>query len=398
MKPSLFILSFSSLPQDGRVLRQIRALAPHFDLTVAGLDKDPSILLPGIKLRFVTLRRQRSLAGKVLRMLAYLPGAVFPPADAWPWSITSEYRMAREALLAGRFDLVLCNDLNAVLLGVECLRKKGTPFVADYHEFPGGEAPENISYRMFCGPHGQRCLKRYGKLATGSMTVNRHFANVFAEEFGFPAIVVLNAPEIRPLPALSREGDDCLRIVYHGVGGPNRNIELMIEAVGMLKRKAILHLMLLSDAEYKKHLRTVAEKVAPGLVIFEAPVRPADIAAKISAFDVGLFVVRCHSVNNEYALPNKLFEYIHGGLAVCCSMTPAVKEFVSENGNGWIMESVNSAALAAILEAVTPEELAAKKQASLLARTKFHANQESAAMVDLLVKIRPGKQNDPIQR
>jgi hypothetical protein len=206
MKPRLFILTFSFLPRDGRVQRPIRALAPHFDLTVAGLDEDPSSLLPGVPMRFVALRRQRSIPENVLRMLAYLPGAVLPAADAWPWSMTSEYRMAREALFAESSDLVLCNDLNAVMLGVECLRKKGIPFVADYHELPGGEATERISYRLFIGPHGHRCLKRYGRLAPGAMTVNRRFANVFGEEFGFPATVVLNAPELRPLPGFSREG------------------------------------------------------------------------------------------------------------------------------------------------------------------------------------------------
>lgn len=367
--------------------RQIRALAPHFDLTVAALDEDPSSLLPGISLRFVKLRRQRSLPEKALRMLAYLPGTILPAADAWPWSMTSEYRMARKALFAEPFDLVLCNDLNAMLLGVEGLRKRGIPFVADYHEFPAGEATERFTHRYLNGPHGHRCLKRYGRLAAGAMTVNKGFAKVFGEEYGFPAIVVLNAPELRPPPESSREGDETLRLVYHGIGGANRNVELMIGAAGMLQRKAKLHLILLANPEYMQHIREVAERVAPGRVVFEEPVQPVDVPAKVSRFDVGLFVVHCHNFNNEQALPNKLFEYIHGGLAVCCSKSPAIQEFVSEHEIGWLMETVSSRALADVLEAITPAELAAKKQASLETRTKFHAEQETAAMVDMLRKI-----------
>jgi glycosyltransferase involved in cell wall biosynthesis len=386
LKPRLFILSFSPLPVDGRVLRQIKALAPHFDVTAAGLDDDPSAQLPGVPFRFVPLHRRRGFAGKVLRMSSYLAGAVFPPGDFWPWSLTSEYCMARAALFAEDYDVMLCNDLNAVLLGVEAWRRKRLPFVADYHEFPAGEATERLSHRWLKGPHGHRCLRRYGPLAAGTLTVNRSFARVFQERYGFPAEVVLNAPELQPLPP-PRAEDGILRLVYHGIGGANRNLELMIEAVGQLRRPAALHLMLLPDAGYEQHLRQVAEKAAPGRVVFETPVPPAQIAAKVSRFDVGLFVVQAHSFNNEQALPNKLFEYVHGGLAVCCSASPALTEFITEHGNGWLMKDTTSAALAQILESITPEELAAKKQASLRVREEIHAGTETARMVALLKDV-----------
>ena len=97
MLPRLFIRSFSELARDGRVLRQVRSLAPHFEVTVAALGDDPGPQLAGVRYRFIRLERRRRLPQKVVRMLSYLPGAVLPALDAWPWSITSEYRMARAA-------------------------------------------------------------------------------------------------------------------------------------------------------------------------------------------------------------------------------------------------------------------------------------------------------------
>jgi glycosyltransferase involved in cell wall biosynthesis len=391
MKPKVFVVSFSDLSVDGRVLRQIKALAPHFDLTVAGLDSDPSPQLPGVTFRFVALKRCRKTAGKIFRNLTYPAGWIFPAADFWPWSTTSEYRMARAALFSEPFSLVLCNDLNATLLGVEALRRKGIPFVADYHEFPSGEATERLAHRYLWEPHGHRCLKRYGRLAAGSMTVNQCFADEFRSRYGFPAIVVLNAPELKPLTPQKAPDNGGVHLIYHGVGAPNRNVEMMIRAMSKTDRDFTLHLMLITSPEFLEYLKREAAEHAPGKVVFEEPVPPAEIAARISAFDVGLFVVHNHSFNNRSALPNKIFEYVHGGLALCCSKSPAMEKFIGDESNGWLIDDVSSEALADCLSTITAEELAAKKAASLQAREKFHAGIETSKMVKMLTGIVSGR-------
>ncbi len=387
LKPRLFILSFSHLPTDGRVLRQIKALAPHFAITAAGIDDDPSSLLPGISLHFVPLRRRRSAAGKFLRTASYLPGVLFPRADFWPWSLTSEYRMARQALDAQPCDLMLCNDLSAVLLGVENLRKRGIPFVADYHEFPAGEATEQLRHRWLTGPHGHRCLRRYGRLAAGSMTVNEAFAETFRRVYGFESTVVLNAPELQPLPETPPRTDSALHLIYHGSGGANRNLDVMIRAAGKMKRPVKLHLMLVEDESWLRGLRALADAEAPGRVEFLKPVAPEHIAATVARCDVGLFLVESHSFNNQHALPNKLFEYVHGGLAVCSSSSPALRQFIAKHQNGWLLQNVDSTELAELLDGISAEELAQKKQASLQARECYHAGNETRRMVELLLKI-----------
>jgi glycosyltransferase involved in cell wall biosynthesis len=384
MEKRLFILSFSEIARDGRLLRQIKALAEHFAVTVAGFGTKPSRELPGVVFDFAPLERRRTAAGKALRLLSYLPGAVYPPADFWPWSMTSEYRMARAAVRAGAFDLLLCNDLNAVLLGIEEHRRRGTPFVADYHEFPAAEATERISSRWFKDPHGHRCLKRYGRLAAGNLTVNENFAAVFAETYGFRAVVVLNAPELRPDIGGPRTPDGCIRLVYHGHASPNRNLELMIRALPLLPSPFVLHLMLLGEAEYLQQLQSLAAQCAPGRVIFENPVPPPEIAARISGFDVGLFLISNESVNNREALPNKLFEYLHAGLGICASRSPAMTGFITSNDVGWMVDDLTPEALAACLLRVSPDDLAARKLAALAAREKYHAGAETARMVQLL--------------
>jgi glycosyltransferase involved in cell wall biosynthesis len=348
---------------------------------------DPSPMMPGVAFRFVPLFRRQTRVRKFLRMLAFLPGWVWPSADFWPWSITEEYRAARAALFAEPYDLMLCNDLNTMLLGAEARRKKGIPFVADYHEFPAGEASELLSFRLFKGPHGHRCLKRFAPLAAGSVTVNQPFADSFRETYGFPAIVVLNAPELRALPPAEPHDDGKIHLIHHGVAAANRNLELMIRALPLMRPEFVLHLMMIISPEYLAALKQEAETHAPGRVFFEDLAAPTEVAARISKWDIGLSIVHNHSFNNEHALPNKLFEYLHGGLAVCCSRSPALDGFIREHDNGWLTEDVSSESLARCLNAITREDLEHKKQASLRAREKFHAGAETAKLVELLTNI-----------
>jgi glycosyltransferase involved in cell wall biosynthesis len=389
LKPRLFIVTFSELARDGRVLRQVRSLAPHFEVTVAALGEDPAGQLKDVPYHFVKLTRKRTLPEKVLRMLSYLPGAAIPSADAWPWSMTSEYRGAKKALFAGKFDLLLCNDLNTVLLGVEAKRKAGLLFVADYHEFPGREATERLSYRIFKGPHALRSLRRYGKLASATLTVNQDFVDSFRKDHGIEASVVLNAPSLRTEEEVPARREGPLRLVHHGLGSPNRNIDVMIDAVSLAKRDAVLHLMLVGDAKALAGIRAYAETRAPGRVIFEQPVDPDGIVDAIRRFDVGIIILQPHSFNNECALPNKLFEYLHAGLAVIYSKVSALVDFQAAHHNGWISETITGQALADVIDSIEPGDLAQKREASWNARVHYQAQSETDVMVKICTGLCP---------
>ena len=101
MSPTICIISFSPSARDARVLRQIAALAPQYNLLVVGYDLPPPRWRDAANVRWFTLeplrryeRRYRAgflLAGRVLRLTVFY--------ELWYWL----NRLHRQA-----FNLVLC--------------------------------------------------------------------------------------------------------------------------------------------------------------------------------------------------------------------------------------------------------------------------------------------------
>ena len=62
--------------------------------------------------------------------------------------------------------------------------------------------------------------------------------------------------------------------------------------------------------------------------------------------DVGLLLERSLGLSFTYALPNKLFDYIHAGLPIIASPLVEVKRIMDENEMGVIIENYNPKYLA----------------------------------------------------
>jgi glycosyltransferase involved in cell wall biosynthesis len=161
----------------------------------------------------------------------------------------------------------------------------------------------------------------------------------------------------------------------------------MIRAMAKVREEFVLHLMLVTTPECLAQLKEEAKLNAPGRVIFEEPVPPAEVAARVSHFDVGLLLLENHSFNNRCALPNKVFEYVHGGLGVCSTRSPAMETFIQSHTNGWLIDEVSTNALADCLNSLTRADIEEKKAASLRARESVHAHGETAKMVKMLTEI-----------
>ena len=70
--------------------------------------------------------------------------------------------------------------------------------------------------------------------------------------------------------------------------------------------------------------KLIADAGVEGRVRLVPPVPMVDLVREAAAFDIGIFVVPLSKLQNTYVLPNKLFEYIMAGLALCVSSTPEI--------------------------------------------------------------------------
>jgi glycosyltransferase involved in cell wall biosynthesis len=375
------------------VLRQIDYLAPRYDLTVIGYgSRDPS--WPPLEWRAIP---EQSLSSKIGKLFWFALGRVLPRAyEAWYWR-TARHRLALQHAVASGADAFHANDWPALPVAVEAARLTGGRVVFHIHEYAEQESDNNPLWRHLVSPSIRHLHRKYTSQAAvpidASLTVCRPIAERYRRELGLDPIVVYNAPRpvdvpLREATGASPPDGEPVRLIHHGYAKRGRALHRMIQAVALADRRFVLDLMLVDDDRgYLAHLRRLAERVAPGRVGFRAPVRPWEIVERVAAYDVGLCVIDPSTYNNLMMLPNKLFEYIQAGLAVCVGPSPAMVELVQRYGVGVVAPGFAPADIARTLDRLTPEGIATMRRAARLAATELNADVEMAKVVDIYRRL-----------
>jgi glycosyltransferase involved in cell wall biosynthesis len=334
-------------------------------------------------------KRNRSTAEKVLRMGARFAGRVLPFVDNLSWRLNEAESECRQRLAAIECDLVLGNDTNTLRPVALHHQATGIPFIMDYHEFAPLEASQKPVHHWITGPFHHRLLKRFARLAAANVTVNRTFVDRFRADYGIEACTVRNAPELRELPPARPRTDDRIHLVFHGFPGPDRNVDTLLRAMAMTRDHVQLHLMLKSGTEEGGLIRTLAAACPPGRVVFEESVPIAEVLPKLVEWDVGFNILTPCNYNNRHALPNKLFDYIHAGMACIFSDTESAHELIAEADFGWIApgQQVTPEGLAEIINRLTPEEIERKKAIARELRLKVHAEAEEQNLTATVARV-----------
>ena len=152
MSPTICIISFSPIARDARVLRQIAALAPQYNLLVVGYDLPPPRWRDAANVRWFTLEPLRwyewlyragfLLAGRVLRLTVFY--------ELWYWL----NRLHRQAFNLVRFlnaDLLIANDWHALPLAWRLAVHWNAPLILDLHEYAPLEWEEQWQWRLHAG-------------------------------------------------------------------------------------------------------------------------------------------------------------------------------------------------------------------------------------------------------
>jgi hypothetical protein len=345
-KPRILVLSFSDLATDPRVNRQLRLLAPDFEVTAAGF-KDPEI--PGVEFLF--------LPGKVKprhRRLAAATRLLLAKYEAYYWRIDSA--AAARTLLRGRsFDLIIANDTNTWPLAAAV--RGSARLLFDAHEYSPRELEDVLWWRIFYQSYQRYLCREYLPRADGVLTVCPGIAAEFHKDFGVMPKVVMNTPRRSDAPPAARsEGDQRIRIIHHGGAIRSRHITSMIEAMDHLDDRFSLDLML--TPQDPKYLALIAEQVRNHPRVKLRPAVPMlRITEEIRDYDVGLFLLRPVNFNYRHALPNKFFEFIQARLAVAIGPSPEMAALVRRFDCGVVAPDFEPESLARELRALTPETL-----------------------------------------
>ncbi|HOO44654.1 MAG TPA: hypothetical protein PLM29_00390 [Deltaproteobacteria bacterium] len=411
-RKSICIISFSPIARDARVLRQIQYLSPHFTLTVIGYgpphplysgnpnirwveirknpEPSPPRLIPAFKERDyknlkITLRIKNKVKSIIFKAAPFL-GFVFPKAYeiSYRFKRGTPHTTALKHAIESNSWAYHANDWKALPVAAEAARLKNARLVLDLHEY-SPEQYEDRHFRMFDARMISYLIRKYAPLVDASTTVADMIAKKYKRNFYLDPIVVYNAPEKKELTT-ARIDPDNIRLIHHGTASERRSPKLMIEAIAQCNQCYSLHFMLLEN-DYLNELKKLAEEIAPGRVTFHKTVPPEGIVDYLSDFDIGFYILPPLNFNQLAALPNKFFDFINAGLAVCIGPSPSMANLVRNHGMGIVGPTFLPDDIAAMINRTAPDEWQSMKESSKKASQSFNAETEMNKVLNIYRKL-----------
>lgn len=341
----------SPLTRDARVLRQLKVLADHGDVTSLGYGPAPAGVTNHLRVDDGAPSLPRSVGG-VLALALRRHQQVELAAGG--------LRQARELIGSSRFDLVVANDARALPLAFAVAQD--APVWADMHEWAAAEFSHVFTWRTLVGPLMDNLCRRYLPRSGAVTTVCEPLAKKYSDEYGVSCEVVRNAGPLRQLSPTPV--GDTIRLVHSGAAIRGRNLEMLIGSTRAINH-CTLDLYLLPAADGGRYLRELHE-LARGCdrIRFQEPVAPDDLPATLNAYDVGVFSMPPINVNAQFALPNKFFDFVQARLAQAVGPSPEMARLVRELELGVVADDFTQDAFAQALRRLDPDRVRAGKKAA----------------------------------
>jgi glycosyltransferase involved in cell wall biosynthesis len=367
-KPATLIICLTELHKDPRALRQINWLKDDYQIMTVGLSPSG---VEGVNHLQYNSPPSTPVFGKIKRAARIFARDY----ERIYWN--TEKTTVFEKLKNNIFDLIIANDIEALPLAVKLKRDK-TKLLFDAHEYSPLEFEESLRWRLLQKPLNEYICREYVGRADVTTTVCQTIAETYQQNFHKKFEIITNATDfvdLKPSPMKQ----DKIRLIYHGGVSIGRQTDKQIEMMRYLDERFELNLMLVGQDSYIESLKKLAAPLKN--VRFLSPVKTNEIAGFINQFDVGIYSLAPTNFNNKYALPNKLFEFIQGRLAICVAPSPEMARIVKEFDLGVVAEDFTPQAMAQALGNLSSEKIthfkaqSAKHAYELSAeknREKFH--------------------------
>jgi glycosyltransferase involved in cell wall biosynthesis len=250
------------------------------------------------------------------------------------------------------------HDLLGLMAAWALRRKHGGALVHDSHEL-FLEAGSAVSLPAPIRAMLRNVEGRASRAADAVITVNDIIAAELRRLYRVDPIVVMNCPRLEPPPArlvlrerLGLGGRPV--VIHHGVMGPGRGIDILIEAIPQLPADTAV--VLLGRGPLAERFSLQAAEPAYRGRLYVVPAVPiADVPSWIGDADVATIPFQAVDRNNVLATPNKLFEYLAAGIPMVVSDFPELRRIVTGAGAGLAVDTTSSRSLAAALTELLEE-------------------------------------------
>lgn len=216
---------------------------------------------------------------------------------------------------------------------------------------------------------------------------------------GVPAdriTVVSNTPHLSRLHAISPHEHSAnlgpVKIVYLGLLEAPRGLGILIDAVAHCHRTGIsVALIVIGDGRERTSFERQAEQLGlgPDVICFKGYVPYAEAVQLLQTADVGAVP---HLANESWntTIPNKLFDYMAGGLAVLTSDAKPAARIIRETGAGEVYRHNDPLDLAGALRRLADTDFRARCGAAGrdAIRTSYHWELDAARLLAAIESTR----------
>ncbi len=272
-------------------------------------------------------------------------------------------------LVFNKSDFYISNDLDTLLPNFIVSKFRGSPLVYDSHEYFTG-VPELKDRHL--KRKTWKLLERiiFPKIKY-AYTVNQSISNLYKKEYGIEMKVVRNfpvhtdkhitdlskdqepknvlkledIPKTNRLPAIGNASallpSGKTILIMQGAGiNHDRGYEEAIMAMRFLPDDFLL--LIIGNGVVIDKLKSLT--ISKGLeqkVIFIPKVPYEELGSYTQQAFLGLSLDKPVSINNEFSLPNKIFDYIKAGVPVLSSSLPEIRKILEQFGVGRCIDKVN---------------------------------------------------------
>jgi len=312
-----------------------------------------------------------------------LPGMA--PALYW---LLPFRREALRAVLDFRPAVVICNDWNTLPVGAAVSRHCGAKLVYDTHEFATREHIQNWKWRLVSHRAVQEIERRNMPFVDLAMTVSDGIAQSLRSLYDLAQdpIVIRNLPAYQEIAF--REIKPPMTILFHGLIRQERGLEELIDSMPHWRFEGRFVIRGYGQEAYLASLKKRARQRGVGeRVIFAQRVSPERLISEAATAHIGYLALPGTTEHYEYALPNKLFEYVMAGLPVMATPRVEMATMLSSLQCGLVTE-LDPQSLAEALNAVQLDELNRMRRNALAAAKNLNWEEEKGRLTATIDSLR----------
>jgi glycosyltransferase involved in cell wall biosynthesis len=277
----------------------------------------------------------------------------------------------------------LANDWTTLPIAARLAQERGGVYGYDTHEFAIEEYGHILKWRLLHRPMVRALERAFIGSAAVVSSVSPGISQRLREIHGLagPVLTVRNTPAF--VEARFRPTGDQVRVLYHGIITPNRGLEAAIDSVPDWRSEFSLTIRGPAEQHYEAALRQrIEQRGMAARISLVPPVPMTELVQEAASFDIGLFALPGNSRHNEFALPNKFFEYVMAGLALCVTDLPEMQRLMRQYELGITISQVTPAAIAKAVNRFDRELIDACKRRSLAAARELCWERESERLIN----------------